>query len=63
LQMTKKEFGNFSQWTLKELIEAERSFVAGDRRKAELQAESTEELLHKTDEPSRYICFSRCSAD
>jgi len=37
--MTKKEFGNFSQWTLKELIEAERSFVAGDQRKAELQAE------------------------
>jgi hypothetical protein len=37
--VTEKEFGNFSTWSLKELIGKERSFTANDRRRAELQAE------------------------
>jgi len=37
--MTEREFGNFSQWPLKELIAKERSFTVGDSRGAELQAE------------------------
>jgi hypothetical protein len=37
--VTEREFGNFSAWSLKELIEKERSFTAGDRRRAELRAE------------------------
>jgi hypothetical protein len=37
--VTEREFGNFSTWSRKELIEKERSFTAGDRRRVELQAE------------------------
>jgi hypothetical protein len=37
--VNEKEFGNFSKWPLKELIESERSFPAGDRRGNELRAE------------------------
>jgi len=37
--MTEREFGNFSKWSLKELLEKERSYTVGDRRGAELQAE------------------------
>ena len=37
--MTEREFGNFGTWSLKELIEKERSFTAGDRRRDELRAE------------------------
>jgi|SRR5271155_1229104 len=37
--MTEREFGNFSQWPLKDLIAKERSFTVGDARGAELQAE------------------------
>jgi hypothetical protein len=34
-----REFGNFSEWPLKDLIEKERTFAAADRRGAELRAE------------------------
>jgi hypothetical protein len=34
-----REFGNFSQWSEKELIETEQSFAVGDRPRDELQAE------------------------
>jgi hypothetical protein len=34
-----REFGNFSQWSLKRLIEKERSFTVGDMRGTELKAE------------------------
>jgi len=37
--MSDREFGNFSQWSLKDLVEKERSFTVGDLRGAELQAE------------------------
>jgi len=37
--MTERPFGNFKEWSLKELIEKERSFTVGDMRGAELQAE------------------------
>lgn len=37
--MTKEEFGNFSQWSLKELEAKERSYTVGDTRGTELQAE------------------------
>ena len=37
--MPEREFGNFSQWPLKELIAKERTFTIGDVRGAELQAE------------------------
>jgi hypothetical protein len=37
--MTEREFGNFSRWSLKDLIAKERSFTVGDSRGAELQAE------------------------
>jgi hypothetical protein len=37
--MNAREFGNFSAWPLKELIEKERSFTVGDMRGAELKAE------------------------
>jgi hypothetical protein len=37
--MTEREFGNFSQWPLKELLKKARSFTVGDFRGAEIQAE------------------------
>jgi hypothetical protein len=37
--MSEREFGNFSQWPLKELIAKERSFTVGDMRGTELKAE------------------------
>lgn len=37
--MNAREFGNFSAWPLKELIEKERSFPVGDMRGAELKTE------------------------
>lgn len=45
--MTKREFGNFSQWSLKELIEAERSFTVGDRRGDEIRAEIDRRIAAK----------------
>jgi hypothetical protein len=37
--MSEREFGNFSEWPLKELIAKERSFTVGDMRGTELKAE------------------------
>ncbi len=37
--MNAREFGNFSQWPLKELIEKARFFTVGDARGAEIKAE------------------------
>jgi hypothetical protein len=37
--MSDREFGNFSEWPLKKLIEKERSFTVGDLRGTELKAE------------------------
>jgi hypothetical protein len=37
--MSDREFGNFSEWPLKKLIEKERSFAVGDLRGTELKAE------------------------
>jgi hypothetical protein len=37
--MSEREFGNFSRWPLKELLEQARSYTVGDRQGAELQAE------------------------
>jgi hypothetical protein len=42
--MNEKPFGNFGTWSLKELIDKERSFPVGDRRGAELQAEINRRL-------------------
>lgn len=39
--LTEREFGNFSEWPLKELLAKERTFTVGDMRGAELQAEIT----------------------
>lgn len=46
--MNAREFGNFSQWPLKELIEKERSFTVGDSRGAEIKAEIDRRLAQSS---------------
>jgi hypothetical protein len=50
--MTEREFGNSSAWSLKELIEKERSFTVGDMRGAELRAEINRRLAQSN---QRYV--------
>jgi hypothetical protein len=45
--MNARDFGNFSQWPLKELIEKERSFTVGDLRGAEIKAEIDRRLVQR----------------
>jgi hypothetical protein len=45
--MKAREFGNFSQWSLNELIEKERTFTVGDFRGAEIKAEIDRRLAQR----------------
>jgi hypothetical protein len=56
------EFGNFSTWSLKELIEKERSFTAGDRRRAEFQAEIDRRIAAQGRRAKPINSLSRSSA-
>lgn len=51
--MNTREFGNFSAWPLKELIEKERSFTVGDVRGAELKAEIDRRLTQSNQQQLR----------
>ncbi len=51
--MNAREFGNFSQWPLKELIEKERTFTVGDSRGAEIKAEIDRRLAQRNQQQLR----------
>jgi hypothetical protein len=57
--MSERKFGNFSEWSLKELIEKERSFPVGHLDGAELRAEINRRYTQRN---QRYVLASIIAA-
>lgn len=58
--MNAREFGNFSAWPLKELIEKERSFTVGDLRGVELKGRNRSKARTTQSTATSDQHYSRC---